>query len=127
MVPENLVDNQEAKLTAIHFSKFKFHLLTYENEIYIAVNEGLKLIGVDINWLCTARAYNRYRTLKAQGFSFKEKLFCCQIENTDKFLFINAYPYKDWLRLWSYFGKRGNIKAIAILKGLAQYGLEAYL
>jgi len=54
--------------------------------------------------------------------------FCKRsIENSEKFLFVTAYPYKDWLRVWSYFAKRGNTKAIAVLRGLAQYGLEAYL
>jgi len=127
MVPENLVDNQEAKLIEIHFSKFKFHLVTYQNNMYVTVNEGLRLIGVDVNWLSNTHAYQRYKELRSQGFSFKEKLFCCQIENTSRFLFITAYPYKDWLRVWSYFAKRGNTKAVAVLRGLAQYGLEAYL
>ena len=127
MVPEKLVDNQEARSILIHFSKFKFHLVTYENEMYVTVNEGLRLIDVDINWLSAAKVYRRYKTLRSQGFSFKEKLFCCQIENSEKFLFVTAYPYKDWLRVWSYFAKRGNTKAIAVLRGLAQYGLEAYL
>jgi hypothetical protein len=37
----------------VQLGKFKFNLLSHSQEVYVATNEGLRLIGVDVRWLAT--------------------------------------------------------------------------
>jgi hypothetical protein len=107
--------------------KSTFRLLIYKNKLYISVNEGLRLIGVDINWIPDDPKDRRGIILKKINFSFDRKLFCYQIENSGKYIFVEAYSYQDWLTLWEYFAKRGNSRAMSVLKWLAQFGMEQHI
>lgn len=127
MVPENLVDKQEAEPILIRIGKSTFHLLIYKKKLYISVNEGLRIIGVDINWIPLDPKDRRGRILKKANFSFDRKLLCYQIGYQGKLVFVEAYLYSDWLNIWSYFASRCNTKAINLLKSLAEFGLNQYL
>jgi hypothetical protein len=127
MVPENLVDKQEAEPILIRIGKSTFHLLIYKKKLYIFVNEGLRLIGVDINWIPLDPKDRRGRILKKVKFSFDRKLLCYQIGYQGNLVFVETYLYSARLGVWSYFVSRCNTKAINLLKSLAGFGLNQYL
>ncbi len=50
MVPEKLRD-QQAEIIEVKVDQFQFFIFNHENQIFIPTNEGLRVIGVNINWI----------------------------------------------------------------------------
>jgi hypothetical protein len=126
MVPEKLRD-QQAEIIEVKIGRFQFSIFKHENQIFIPTNEGLRVIGVNINWI-SAMGPKRKRILQNRGFSFQEKLLCYEIKSRPKnFFFASSYTWSDWLRVWSYFASCGNAKAVELLRFLAEPGLEHFI
>jgi hypothetical protein len=126
MLPEKLRD-QQAEIIEVKVDRFQFFIFKHENQIFLPTNEGLRVIGVNINWI-SAMGTKRRRMLRNRGFSFKEKLLCYQIPTRpNNFFFASSYTWLDWLKVWSYFASRGNAKAAQLLRFLAEPGLEHFI
>jgi len=126
MLPEKLRD-QQAEIIEVKVDQFEFFIFNHENQIFIPTNEGLRVIGVNINWI-SAMGPKRKRILENRGFSFQEKLLCYQIpERPKNFFFASSYTWSDWLKVWSYFASNGNAKAVQLLRFLAEPGLEHFI
>jgi len=126
MVPEKLRD-QQAEIIEVKIGRFQFSIFKHENQIFLPTNEGLRVIGVNINWI-SAMGPKRKRILQNRGFSFQEKLLCYEIKSRPKnFFFASSYTWSDWLRVWSYFASCGNAKAVELLRFLAEPGLEHFI
>jgi hypothetical protein len=127
MVPEIVPEKREAEPILVHLANKTFHLLIYNEKLYIPTHEGLALIGVELNWLCFEKNSRRGKLLKRQNFSFKEILLCYETGIRGKYVFVEAYSYEDFLIVWSYFASKGNSRALRVLMWLAQFGLNQYL
>jgi hypothetical protein len=125
-IPESYKE-LEAEFVPIEIGRFKLNTLKHENTIYIPTNEGLKTIGVNINWIASQRKFGRRCPLFRRGFSFQEKLLCYPMGDDGRFFFAGSYTWSDWLIVWEYFAAQGNSKAASILKSLAEYGLTLFL
>jgi hypothetical protein len=127
MVPEIASKKRESEPILLRFGKATIHLLIYAKRLYIPTHEGLRLIGVEPNWLNVGKKSRRERLLKRQKFSFEEILLCYQIGNSEQYVFVEAYSYEDWLIVWGYFASKGNSRAISVLRWLAQFGVEQHM
>ena len=64
MVPEIASKKREAEPILLRFGKATIHLLIYAKRLYIPTHEGLRLIGVEPNWLNVGKKSRRERLLK---------------------------------------------------------------
>jgi len=127
MVPENTPQKREAEPILLRLGQTTIHLLIYGRQLYIPTHEGLRLIGVEPNWLNVPEKSKRERILKSLKFSFKETLLCYQVGNPEQYVFVEAYSYQDWLIVWGYFAAKGNSRAMPILRWLAQFWMEQHV
>ncbi|HEY9653388.1 MAG TPA: hypothetical protein V6C95_22195 [Coleofasciculaceae cyanobacterium] len=127
MVPEKRTDNQ-AKRIEVHVDQYHFFVVKHQNQLFIPTNEGLRLIGVNIDWISELGSKRR-AVLKRRGFSFEEKLLCYQIQSDggNNWFFASSYSLSDWMAIWSYFASRRNFKAVRLLKYLAQKAWEDFV
>ncbi|HEY9599631.1 MAG TPA: hypothetical protein V6D33_18365 [Cyanophyceae cyanobacterium] len=127
MVPKNRTDNQAQRIE-VHIDQFHFFVVKHQNRIFIPTNEGLRLIGVNIDWISELGSKRR-AVLKRWGFSFEEKLLCYQIQSElgINWFFASSYSWSDWVSLWSYFASRRNFRAVRLLKYLAQKAWEDFV
>jgi hypothetical protein len=127
MVPEIVPEKREAEPILVRLANKTFHLLIYNEKLYIPPHEGLSRIGVELNGLHCDKNSRRGKLLKRQKFSFKEILLCYETGIRGKYVFVDAYPYEDFLIIWSYFASIGSSRALRVLMWLAQFGLNQYL
>jgi hypothetical protein len=126
MLPEKLL-HQQAEIIEVKIDRFEFAIFKHENQIFLPTNVGLRVIGVNINWI-SEMGPKRKRILQNRGFSFQEKLLCYQMPSHPKnFFFASSYTWSDWLKVWSYFASIGNAKAVQLLQSLAEQGLERFI
>jgi hypothetical protein len=121
------VHSAHSELIQIETTKFKFSVIKHGDELLMTSNQGLGLIGVDINWI--ASLGKRKQILTKRGFSFKETLVGYQYEfaNGNKVFFCEAYSWSDWIIIWGYFAPRGNFRAVSLLSIFAEKSLQHYL
>ncbi len=121
------VHSAHSELIQIETTKFKFSVIKHGDELLMTSNQGLGMIGVDINWI--ASLGKRKQILTKRGFSFKETLVGYQYEfaSGNKVFFCEAYSWSDWIIIWSYFAARGNFRAVSLLSIFAKKSLEHYL
>jgi hypothetical protein len=126
MLPEKLL-HQQAEIIEVKIDRFEFAIFKHENQIFLPTNVGLRVIGVNINWI-SEMGPKRKRILQNRGFSFQEKLLCYQMpSHPNNFFFASSYTWSDWLKVWSYFASIGNAKAVQLLQSLAEQGLERFI
>jgi hypothetical protein len=103
-------------------------VVKHQNQIFIPTNEGLRLIGVNIDWISELGSKRRV-VLKRWGFSFEEKLLCYEIQSDrgNNCFFASSYSWSDWVAIWSYFASRRNFRAVRLLKYLAQKAWEDFV
>ena len=121
------VHSAHSELIQIETTKFKFSVIKHGDELLMTSNQGLGVIGVDINWIASLE--KRKQILTKRGFSFKETLVGYQYEfaNGNKVFFCEAYSWSDWIIIWGYFAPRGNFRAVSLLSIFADKSLEHYL
>lgn len=127
MVPKDRTDNQAQRIE-VHINQFHFFVVKHQNQAFIPTNEGLRLIGVNVDWISQLGSKRR-AVLKRRGFSFEEKLLCYQIQSDRgiNWFFASSYSWSDWVAIWSYFASRRNFRAVRLLKYLAQKAWEDFV
>jgi hypothetical protein len=114
-----------AKSINIQIEKVSLCILCYQGIFYISDTEGLSIINVPLSWIIELNpAEKKARTIKRNGFSFKEETLF--YENTNVFK-VRARLWSEWLIIWEYFAAKGNTKALSLLRGLAKQGIEQKL
>jgi hypothetical protein len=68
MVPEKLL-HQQAEIIEVKIDRFEFAIFKHENQIFLPTNVGLRVIGVNINWIWGLSS-NR-----AESYAKAEKLY----------------------------------------------------
>jgi hypothetical protein len=111
--------------TTLKIQELSLPAFLYEGSLYICDQEGLSIINVSLRWLIELNpAQRKAMLLKKSGFSFREEMLFYQ-EN--RLFQLKARVWSDWIILWEYFAKKGNSKALSILRHLATQGLEKSL
>lgn len=111
-----------ARSINLQVEDFLFTVLLYRDIFYISDNEGLLLINVPAIWLTELNsAQKKAQALKRNGFSFQEETIFYQ--NNDIFQ-VKARVWSDWIIIWEYFAKKGNTKALSLLRHLAVQGFK---
>lgn len=110
-----------ARSIKLQAEDFLLSVWLYQDIFYISDIEGLLLINVPAIWLTELNpAQKKARTLKRNGFSFKEETIFYQ--EIDIFQ-VKARVWLDWIIIWGYFAGKGNTKALSLLRYLAIQGL----
>lgn len=106
----------------LQIGSFSLPALLYKDTLYISDNEGLSVINAPTCWIVELNpAQKKTRILKRKGFSFKEEILVYQKRS----LFQDrARIWSDWVIIWEYFARKGNTKALLLLRYLATLGLE---
>lgn len=114
-----------AKSINLQIDNFSLCILCYKDIFYISDTEGLSIINVPLTWIIELNpAEKKARTIKRNGFSFKEETLF--YEKNDVFK-ARARVWSDWLIIWGYFASKGNTKALLLLRVFAKQGIEQQL
>lgn len=99
-------------------------LALHSGEYRIEHREGLRCIKRDVNWFI----YDSPKKAKSlSNLRLSRDIVECRVRIQQEFQSMYALPLQDWLSVWGYFAKKGNRKAIALLKACAQDGIEALI
>lgn len=91
-------------------------LVLPSGEYHIGYREGLICIKVNPNWLLQ-NSLKKAKVLTRLKLS--PLVVQCQISTSEGMKQIHTLGCKDWLSVWEYFAKKGNRRAIAMLKACA--------
>ena len=115
---------KKAQKLLIHLETIHLEILILPDDEYrISYESGLELIDELSTWLeHLEESSNRKIILQSKGFTGTVQV--CKIKDKGVNKLVKALDLDDWIKVWEYFAKQGNKKAVSVLAACAKENLK---